>query len=218
MRLYKRPSRLIELVKTIPNSDVAWAVGFIAADGHIRYDPSSGERLAICLSKKDRGVLVKLRKILRVEDRPIHSSIQRGHEMVSLSVYGKGIVEAFSSWGLHQDKTKSFKVPKDMPFMADFIRGYFDGDGHVSSRDRKGSKYKKNAVGITVGSDSLRKGMKRLLKKETGLTFSETNLQLRIFSRSDISIFYDYLYASGGTCLARKKKSFESLLSSYLKN
>lgn len=115
----------------ILDSEHAYWLGFIAADGHMRpILPNKGGRLYIEVSVRDEEHLDKLYTLLGFGGK-----CYRHRNVVSTVIYQYGsdkLIENISQYINTGNKTEldNFsRVPHE--YKKDFIRGYFDGDGHV---------------------------------------------------------------------------------------
>lgn len=108
--------------------------GFIAADGNI-----TGTRISVVLSSKDRNHLLKYSKYTGAK------LVDEKYEYSRCAVRfrNKSLVKQLSAVGITSNKSLTFKLYA--PLTWDFLRGYFDGDGHISIKEYKkwNTKYQK---------------------------------------------------------------------------
>ncbi len=112
----------------------AYFLGFIAADGYVR---RSGKEVAIYIHSKDVEILHTLLNESGWKESKISERVNlAGNTMVSLSLYSKHLVNSLSSWGINPAKSHNLKIirPIPEPFQKDFVRGVWDGDGHVGNK------------------------------------------------------------------------------------
>ena len=108
---------------------MAYVLGFLFADGNIM--KTKRNTYFISFSTADRELLVSIAEIMGLP----HKISERKSETGSVYRIQIGSKEMFSdlvNLGLTPNKSHRMKipfVPKD--YIADFIRGYFDGDGNV---------------------------------------------------------------------------------------
>lgn len=118
----------------IDNEEKAYILGFILADGYIN-EPKGFIRIKV--SNKDIDILKKMSKVFRLDDNDIKSEIHS--ETLNINSYitlnRKSIINRLKSYNIFQGKSG-----KEVPFYnildnlkRHYIRGIFDGDGHVSS-------------------------------------------------------------------------------------
>jgi len=113
-----------------------WLVGFIAADGTIR--PTRNE-IKISLSSKDREILEKIRSLLKVEREILDYETTNGFNVSQLSFSSFKIKKQLNDFGIASNKTYLPMSMKFIPenFKINFIHGYFDGDGSISTSKNK---------------------------------------------------------------------------------
>lgn len=128
----KRKYNINDSYFDIENSNMAYILGFWAADGNIS---KTENRLDLELSSKDRNILEQMRKELQCE-RPIKIyQCQNGYEKNKLLFWSSKIKKKFIEYGIVPNKTYSsdFHAPYKLnkKYWIDYIRGFFDGDGCV---------------------------------------------------------------------------------------
>lgn len=104
--------------------EMAYVLGLIITDGCIAREGS------ISLSMNDREVLEKVKLVIRSEHPITASKHQPG--LYHFHFAREGMVNDLAKLGIGPKKSLVVKFPQ-IPdvFMADFIRGVFDGDGSV---------------------------------------------------------------------------------------
>lgn len=104
-----------------------WA-GFIAADGNIKKNRNS---VNIHLQLSDLSHLEKFAQVINFE-----GNIEKTDNSCRITIDGEWYVKKLEeNFGIIPQKTFIITFPTKMPkiFMADYLRGYFDGDGCVSN-------------------------------------------------------------------------------------
>lgn len=113
--------------KSLDGESAYW-LGFIAADGHIRYVPKLYRyELRVEINKRDEDHLDKLAEYIGFASKVF----RKRDDCVIYSFTSKQLVENLLQWLNPNNKTElnNFdKIPDE--FKTDFVRGYFDGDGH----------------------------------------------------------------------------------------
>lgn len=106
-----------------------WA-GFIAADGNLFKNQKKGiYKVSIHLNKKDIYHLEKFKNDLQLNNK-IYVDDKSAH----LQIYNKYLFYSLiNNFNLCEKKSFVLGPPVKMPneFVFDYIRGYFDGDGHI---------------------------------------------------------------------------------------
>ena len=105
--------------------NMAYIFGFWCADGCIY----NGRCFDITLHKKDKYILKKIAEEFKYEG-PIYDYVDKQACRINFSC--KEMYNDLINLGGEENKSLTLKFP-DVPkqYLADFIRGYFDGDGSV---------------------------------------------------------------------------------------
>lgn len=223
-RRYSKPN--LEKLTKCDTEGAAYFLGFFAADGNFT-KAMGGEVITFELQTCDKPILEKFKEILEIdnpikyrkprtskklknEDRQITS---KGGYMLRINCLGiKKVLDTFNlGFNNKSDRISSDRIPKNM--IQHFIRGYFDGDGCISTI---GKKYP--AITFTSSSRILLLEFSNLFKSLGFSTcvYRKTNsncLCLRIsLNSNNIGIMYNFLYKDADTFLLRKKNKFKEFL------
>ena len=116
----------------IENHNMAYLLGFIAADGNVASDSN---QIKIGLSSVDRGFLEQIKTELQCEAPILDYETNNGYAVSELKFSSSKIKKKLAEYNIVPKKTYSFTFPKNLSreYWIDFIRGYFDGDGSVST-------------------------------------------------------------------------------------
>ena len=203
------------------SNEMAYVLGFLAADGYLTHNKRGANYWSIKIT--DRALLYSIRKIIQ-SNHKINFREKRGNEsaIYRLQIGSKEMCEDLNKLGLTTNKTKSLSVPfVPDEFFSDFVRGYFDGDGHVwvgeIHKERKTRYITINTVFTSCSKKflvSISDRLKKLIdikgsirEKKLGcytLTYSVTSsLKLVNFMYNSINQSDSSLY------LKRKKKVFD---------
>ena len=197
---------------------MAYVLGYFAADG--------------CMSKTKRGthfiefvstdieLISKTRSLLQ-SNHKISLRKQKSPKWkigYRLQIGSKEMYDDLIRLGFTPAKSMNLTFPAiPLEFVHHFIRGYFDGDGHVSIAHYFRKNRNKNSVtiitGFTSGSkqflDSLHKSLKRFAEISGGSLCYSSGYRLT-FSVNDSKKIHDYLYSEANDLfLTRKKRVFE---------
>ena len=114
------------------NSNMAYLLGFFAADGTVSKDNNT---IKLSLSSVDREFLEKVRQELKVEKPIFDYTTNNGYPVSELQFTSAKIKDDFEKYNIVPRKTYNFTFPRNLnrKYWIDFIRGYFDGDGSVST-------------------------------------------------------------------------------------
>ncbi|PIQ35600.1 MAG: hypothetical protein COW60_03090 [Candidatus Yonathbacteria bacterium CG17_big_fil_post_rev_8_21_14_2_50_43_9] len=111
--------------------EMAYVLGFFAADGYITVNKRGGQFW--CIQITDKKILEQIREAIQSEHK-ISVRVRSGNEstLYRLQIGSIEMCENLRRLGFSERKTKSLVVP-NVPekYFSDFVRGYFDGDGNV---------------------------------------------------------------------------------------
>lgn len=223
-------------IKKCNSPEIAYILGFIAADGCIS-KRGKQERLSINLQRSDISFLKLIARVLNC-DNPIKGGTARAagitYKTCSLNIYQQGIVTAFKTWSIVPNKSLTLNFPLNLPkkYISHFIRGYFDGDGGVSFFYIKRKKWTSKEYNVTFCSGSILflKELKKILttnKIKCGKFYHSIGSTCNSFriaaDNNSLEQFYKYLYENSTIHLNRKYKKLQQILnyrskSSKLKN
>jgi DNA-binding transcriptional regulator WhiA len=210
------------------SSEMAYVLGFFTADGNMLHNKRGAYFMEFYIT--DREIIEKIKKLLESnhkiatrDRRKLNPNYKVGYR---LQIGSKEIFNDLLKLGLTPNKSTTVRFPK-VPriYLSDFVRGYFDGDGHVSvseyqKKDHK-SKSKIIITGFTSGSKKFLEGLWNILKENQsikgGTLFYAQGHRL-CFSTNDSFVLYNFMYKdSGKLYLARKKVIFEHYFNNLLR-
>jgi len=189
----------------------AYWIGFLAADGGIHSD-GSHHLVRLRLHPRDVDHLHEFVRGLRV-DNPVRVTAK----YAQVEIHGRPLVDALTRWGVVPAKSLSIRVPLSFPpaLVSAFMRGYFDGDGSISWRQRH--NHRAANCKFTSGSARMLEDLQWRLEKagiRTGAIYrdsGEAKVLPILTARADLLRFADYLYAGAEVSLARKRAIFAEL-------
>lgn len=135
VKLHKRKSSLIcnkNFFMSYTKESCYWA-GFILADGYIR---KNSNNLHIKLHNKDSNHLINFLKCLNIKESEAFGMVKFKNNYCYIDLFIEELIYGLKKLFSITNKksltaTISDKIPKKM--LSHFIRGYFDGDGSISS-------------------------------------------------------------------------------------
>ena len=215
----------------IDSSDKAYWLGFLYADGCInRYyknDKLKSMTLEISLSEKDKHHLEKFNQCLE-SNVPIHnrkSNIgDKKYDSVRLNICCTKMCYDLINLKCTPQKTFTIRFPDEnivpKEYIRDWLRGFFDGDGCISTTMMSGSPH------ITI----VITGIEEMLKDISSFLLSENILRkkpllvndnrskayaLRIYGTDTIKEFLDYIYKDATIYLDRKYQKYIDFYKDY---
>lgn len=191
-------------------ADMAYVLGILASDGTVR---KNSNEVKLTLAAVDEDYLKHLQKL--VGGTPVKKYTDgKGYENVTWTFTSKRVKDELATYHIVPNKTFTLKFPLKLErkYWIDFIRGYFDGDGCIS----------------TAGSSAIRWQLcsktKDVLEHIIDFFYEEYQIpKVSIYRRQDRLYYfqypststrkiYDFLYTDGGLYLPRKKEKFQSLI------
>ena len=216
----------IDIFNPVNTPEAAYILGFYIADGCL-----NGNKFVITLNEKDKEILEKIRDYMSPITKLIYKkeTINKqgivSHPMYSFAFACKEIISCLEDLGLGKNKTylsKSIKniIPKEL--MWDFIRGYWDGDGCISSsnvtKNVKGTSYNYINIGFTIISKDpdILSEMNEFFIEEGINTHvypdNKGNYLVGTHSKSEVEKIYNKLYTSSNLFMERKRAKFNEIM------
>ena len=196
------------------SEEMAYVLGFIAADGNICH---SGRAHVLHIACDDKDIIKKIKQVLDYKG-PIHEKTRIDSRIsYSLRICDITIFKDLQKLNITERKSLTFNpplIPKRL--VRHFIRGYFDGDGSVSFRN---SKYPSRLVvdfytASKQMAEFLHRTVKAILKDyyDGKISVRNTNQKtkyyaIRIGHKASVKIFI-YMYKNTNLYLERKYKKF----------
>lgn len=209
----------------VQSADMAYVLGFIAADGYISKKENC---VSIELNEKDIQILEDI-KLATGATRPITIQTRKnGNRTATLRNWSKSWKDDLAHYGITNKKTLTLSPPELLlpQYRIDYIRGYFDGDGSVSSyRSINGKGY--SFTGMTFEIDGASKEAISWMRLEliqhyqiilNKMGFYKTTNDIKMFkvitrNKEEIRKIYNLFYRdSSSLYLQRKKEKFETFL------
>lgn len=206
-------------------SDMAYALGFFAADGNMLV--TKRNTCFISITSSDQDILRKIQKCMRSDHKLSERRTDTG-SVYRFQIGSKSIFSDLETLGFSGRKSTRMIMPSiPKGYISDFIRGYFDGDGNVwigfiNKRRQKPTRVLQ--LTFTSGSRSFLEGLHTLLKTCGILGGSLFSSKSKNFSRLTLST-RDALKLSGimynrqpKLYLQRKKLRFDQFRSKKLRS
>ena len=195
--------------ETIDTEDKAYFLGLLFADGNVY---TARYRVQITLANEDAYILKAFANCIGYTGKMY---IDRG-KYSKLILPSKKMCADLTKLGCTPNKSLTLQFPTEVPndLMNHFIRGYFDGDGHIS----KDKKLKKPYYHINITSSlSFMDTLKEILLTnsiETGTLYKrykdrEHSAHTTFVLNKSAKQFVDYIYNNASLFLTRKHNIYE---------
>lgn len=152
--------------------EMAYVLGFFTADGNMIKNKRGA--CFIEFYGTDRDIIEKIKILLnsnhKIGVRHMEKINENWKTAYRLQIGSKIIFGDLLKLGLTPNKSLTLKIPTvPKEFFSHFVRGYFDGDGHVSASEyqKKDRKNKSRVIitGFTSGSKQFLEELKQALDK-----------------------------------------------------
>lgn len=206
--------------------EMAYVLGFFTADGNMIRNNRGAHFMAFYSTDfsliEKVGNLLKSNHKISVKNKSKVNPLWR--DCYQLQIGSKEIFNDLINLGMTPNKSLTIKMPTvPNEFLNHFLRGYFDGDGHVSvsTYQKKDRNNKSTGIitGFTSGSKNFLEGLMRILKKGKiirGGTLYHTDGYHLCFSTHDSLRLYNFMYQQEKDLfLERKKSIFEHYFSNW---
>lgn len=182
------------------SSNMAYILGLWYADGCIY----GGKMFDITLHKKDKYLIKRIAEQLKYEGS-LYDYVDR--QAVRINFCCKEIYNDIVSLGGTENKSLTVEFPEiPKKYRADFIRGYFDGDGCVMNL-----KNNRLNSAFTCGNKDFLRSLLNILKEDAGVeggSFDDSCSSLK-FGKRDTIRLGNYIYKNNPELfLLRKKQKF----------
>ena len=198
--------------ETIDTEDKAYFLGLLFADGNVY---TARHRVQITLANEDAYILKAFANCIQYTGKMY---IDR-EKYSKLILPSKKMCTDLTRLGCTPNKSLTLQFPTEVPndLMHHFIRGYFDGDGHIS-RDKKlvNAYYHINMT----STEEFIVVLKNILTEnniDTGNSYKryknkEVSAHTVYVKNKSAKNFIDYIYSNATLFLTRKYKIYEHSL------
>lgn len=184
---------------SIDTEEKAYWLGFIFADGYISFKRYNFE---ISLALQDIDHLYKFNTFMSHHK----NNVKRDHFRCRWSVCNKHLWETLNNLGCVPNKSLILQFPnisifKNVDLIRHFIRGYVDGDGCISWKDKNHTKYTLSILGTKQFLESINLQLPNLMylyKPKNKSVYELKSTQKTLMS------ILNYLYKDSTIYLQRK--------------
>ena len=146
---------------------MSYVLGMFCADGHLATTKNS---MILSLHIKDKHILESICNMMEY-DGVLYK--RKNQDSYTLHITDKTIAEDLINFGLNRNKSQDLKWIEQIPeqYISHFVRGYFDGDGHVGLAQDSNPNKKKiicKLVSTLPFIKRLKKEFEKIYGKEIG--------------------------------------------------
>ena len=193
------------------NANMAYLLGLYAADGCVYKEKNA---IKLTFASVDRELLETIKKELD-SNYPIRDyETKDGYTNSEFIFSSSQIKKDFSEYGIIPLKTYKLNFPDKLKkeYYIDFIRGYFDGDGSISTAGKSAIRWQICAY----NKDILRRIVEILeeygVPKVSIQSSINRNLYTIQYSTNSTKKIFNILYYDNCFCLKRKYNKFKALM------
>lgn len=199
----KRKAKLDEdFFSNIDSEEKAYILGFLFADGYLE---SNERTVTLNISKKDIDIIYKIKDSMNCENEIRKSSTKN---CVRLYMSSIKLVSDLKRLGFERRKSLTISFPDiGDELIRHFIRGFFDGDGHVGERQ----------CALVIGSEKFFNEFNIIIKNKFGkeLYYNDMGNYYRVqFNRRDHDVI-KWMYENSSIYLDRKYKAYNEYWKRY---
>lgn len=205
MRNNSKYNRNHNYLKTWSNN-MAYFLGFFCADGHLDIKRNI---IYFQLHKKDDYILQNFYNFFEY-DGPLH--YRKNSNNVQFNIISKEIAQDMINFGLTNHKSQELKWIEQIPeqYISHFVRGYFDGDGHVGLAQGSNPNKKKiicKLVSTLPFIERLKKEFEKIYGKEIGsIVDCNTYFELYYSGHQSALKFLEWIYIDSNENNRLKRK------------
>lgn len=190
----------------------AYYCGYFLADGCYESFRKDGSNSRLVVTSVDQDVIVKLRDRISPSRQLTRELLRSGNFIYKLGFTSKPWFDLLQSIGIVRRKStviSTLKYPP-MPFLRDFVRGWFDGDGSIHYNTKFGSIHFNWAL---CGMKSHLEPLVELIPFHFGVFQREDGLYKIYVTRKEDSIrLFDWLYTGASIYMNRKFLKYKEYL------
>lgn len=184
-------------------------LGWLASDGNISKDYRT-----VKLSITDKEIVDKFQEFFKTGSIYIENKDKPLKPLYIFCISSKSFAKKLSEKGIIPNKSLCLKVKEEI-ITPEFIRGVFEGDGHVRSTLNSSGK-KRFEAGFVTGSYDFALQIKSFLDKNNinSIFYKEdvNTYRVRISGKENLKLFYEILYRNCGNWFLTRKKQILDLL------
>lgn len=199
---------------TIDTEAKAYFLGLMYADG---YNNESTYQVNLVLQEEDKTILEKFKEELEYggELKYTDKTGQNRKSIYRLTLYSKKLSQDLAKAGCIKAKSLVLTYPSGdiLPtyLTSHFIRGYFDGDGCITSH--KSSRQRPSKSMSFVGTRGFLLHVQEVLMEECGIKRTKLARHISTYAlhcegNKQVPRVFEYLYKSSSLYLTRKYNKF----------
>lgn len=212
-RSYSINENYFDVIDT-PNK--AYILGFLYADG---CNATDIRLVKLCLQERDAYIIEQVRNEIEsshpIRVRHLHHTNTNHQDAYEIAIVNKHMSDTLSNLGVVKAKSLILTFPTWLhpSLVSHFIRGYFDGDGHIrmhgSYIEISGTEKFCRWLASVCSERDIKSNIRKLSSK-SGLVWS-----FYICNKKDALAFLEFIYHDAEMCLIRKREVYQRLYEKY---
>ncbi|MCD6318421.1 hypothetical protein J7M02_05090 [Candidatus Aerophobetes bacterium] len=206
--------------ESINNEETAYWLGFLMADASVRKERAHYQ-FSFFLKAEDVECIKAFKKFMKADQPIVTKKNNKGYVEKGIRLNSKKLIHDLAKYGIIPRKSYKERFPENIPneLVHHFMRGVFDGDGHV------GINHNEEAFQVG-GTREFLIVYQKILAKNCNLNVSSYCLyrdkntvcsyRLKYGGRLQVLRIYEFLYKDATIWLERKRKDFEKLKNKQL--
>lgn len=190
------------------SAQMAYVLGLIFSDGTVEDVRKSSRTCYLGITSKDKQLILDIQKVMSSEHNLYHRKEHQykfpdqrtgiSKENWTLRIGSKKLFDDLVKLGLKPRKSLSLKFPEiSNEYLNFFVRGYFDGDGSISTYITKGRKAYRLRITFTCGSKQFLESLSKRLN--TVLRIGDKNIYFQhayklMYNKYDSLKILDFMY------------------------
>jgi intein-encoded DNA endonuclease-like protein len=202
---------------TIDDEHKAYWLGFLTADGNVRYKSSNSCVISLQLRHDDKYILEYFKNDINAEVNIGEYQYGKKHCAV-INIYSKQWAQDLQKYDIVPNKTFLINKLPDIPInlMKHFIRGYFDGNGCIMLYKPKDQNLRRLKLSI-CGTQKFLQSLNQFLADNVGTNnqklidmnkYNTNVFNLRYHRQEDVLKFCEYIYSECTICLQYKYNKY----------
>ena len=217
-----------DFFENIDSEPKAYYVGILLADGQNKIRSDSGKHIVrLALKSDDRQIIEEFKKALKYNGNILKAKNPNypDNEYSEIRIQNEKLAHDLERHNFIPNKSLRLEFPNTIPdiLIKDFIRGFMDGDGCISSGLSRNKKYKEYMVRFYTTE------MFAIKLKETVMKLIEVNMSIykdktckndvsvvcKISGNKQVYKFCKWIYSDSSLFMKRKKEKYMDLIKQY---
>lgn len=191
-------------------NEFSYFLGWMASDGNISKNLQS-----VSLSLTDKDIILKFKNEMFTSANIYKEEFEKQKTLYKLYIGSKKFSKELEKFGIVPAKTYNLNVP-EFVWNNHFVRGFFEGDGHVRNTLTV-KNTKRYEAGFVTASEIFCNQLCSYLKNnniDTVVSIEKKCFRIRISGKENLFVFYRFLYKDcNNWYLIRKKQILDQLFS-----